>query len=188
VPIGQALSTAMPDEATSLDLARIENRQMPMFSRDLRTVAVELRLDWVRARGLWAAGLLSFDPDGVIQDEVCEAEFVFLGSLAAAGLSNDQIESIVRGLRRPYAYDMRRIYFDWQAGVWRLLPGADDAEAAFFAMIARIDPCREARVLLEIRELVETALDLARGRRAMFGHESPATRWTPKIDRTNANR
>jgi len=166
--------TAMPDEPANVEAARIESRQMPIFVRDLRTLAGEMQLDWQRARSLWAAGLLSFDPDAVVAgDETCEAEFVFLGQLAALGLSNDTLGGLVRGLRKPYAYDLRRMYFDWSARGWRLLPDGEDPEAMFFAMLSRLDVRREAHVLLEIRELADNALDLARGRTGCLGHEGP---------------
>ena len=146
---------------------------MPIFARDMRTLAAEMRLDWQRARELWGAGLLSFDPDAVVAgDESCEAEFLFLGHLAALGLADEALALVVRGLRKPYAYDLRRVYFDWRERTWRLLPDAADPQALFFGMLARLDARREAHVLREMRELVESALDLACGPSALFGHET----------------
>lgn len=145
---------------------------MPMFVRDMRAIAAEMRLDWQRARGLWESGLLSFDPDAVVAgDETCEAEFLFLGHLAAHGLTDEALARLVRGLRRPYAYNLRRVYFDWRARTWRLLPDGEDPQALFFEMLGRLDVRREAHVLREVRELVESALDLAGGRSGLFGHE-----------------
>ncbi|MBE2215431.1 MAG: hypothetical protein IAE82_16270 [Opitutaceae bacterium] len=155
-----------------MEAARIESRQMPIFVRDLRSLAAEIGLDWQRARGLWSAGILSFDPDAVVAgDESCQAEFRFLGHLAGLGLPDDAVALLLRGLRKPYAYDLGRIYFDWPARCWRLRPDGEDPEALFFAMLARLESGRESRVLLEIRELAESALDLARGRTTLFGHE-----------------
>lgn len=161
----------MTDETAALECARVESRQMPVFGRDLHSLAAEMQLEWPRARSLWSAGLLSFDPDGVRAiDEAQEGEFTFVGSLAAAGLPHDVLESMLRGLRKPYAYDSRRIYFDWRDRCWRLLPVPDDPETAFFALFSSLDPQRESRVLLDIRDLADTALDLARGRRHLFSH------------------
>jgi len=170
-----AAPTAMPAETAALDFARVESRQIAIFSRDLRLVAAEMQLDWHSARELWTAGFLSFDPDVTVPgDEAREAEFVFLGSLIAAGLSHAALAVMLRGLRRPFAYDISRIYFDWRARCWRLMPVHEDPEAAFFALLARLDPRHEAAVLLEIRDMADNALDLARGRRSLLAHEALA--------------
>lgn len=164
----------MTAETAALDLARVESRQIAIFSRDLRLVAAEMQLDWHSARELWTAGFLSFDPDAAMPgDEAREAEFVFLGSLVAAGLSHGTLGAMLQGLRRPFAYDVTRIYYDWRARCWRLMPVHDDPEAAFFALLARLDPRHEAAVLLEIRDMADNALDLARGRRSLLAHEAP---------------
>lgn len=141
---------------------------------DLRGIAQRLGLDWQRARALWTGGLLSFDPDaGSMGDAGREAEFLFLGSLATAELPLAVLAAMLRDLHRPYAYDLGRMYYDWRQQSWRLLPDEDDPEAGFFAMLARADPRRDLALLLEVRELVESALDLARGRGGLFRHVPP---------------
>lgn len=162
----------MPAHPDDLDRARVESRQLPMFARDLRTVAAGIHLNWSEARRLWAAGFLSFDPDsGMVSDEAREAEFVFVGVLAAAGLSDVALGRMLSGLRKPYAYDLGRIFYDWFARRWFLLPDEDDPEAAFLGMLSRLGDRRERQTLLEIRELVENALDLTLSRHHLLNHE-----------------
>lgn len=164
--------TAMNDDTAALERTRVESRQIPIFTRDLRSLAAEMGLDWLRARSLWTAGILSFDPDAVLSgDEAREVEFVFVGSLAAAGIPHEVLRLMLRGLRKPYVYDVSRIFFDWRSRCWRPLPVPDDPEAAFLALLDQLDPQREGKVLLEIRDMADNALDLARGRRHLFGHE-----------------
>lgn len=161
-------------ESSCAERARIDAGTGAHGAGDLRLLATRIGLEWQRARRLWSDGLLSFDPDaGAMGDGAREAEFLFLGRLAALGLTTAVIAEMVRDLHRPYAYDLHRLYFDWADRTWKLFPEGDDPEERFFAMLSRLDPRREAPVLLEVRELVESALDLARGRRGLFRHVPP---------------
>jgi hypothetical protein len=153
------------------DLARVESRQLPIFSRTAQAVCGELRLTARDARRLHDEGWLSFDPEtDEPLDESRETELAFLGALLVAKCTRTVLTHLLAGLRKPYCYDIRRVFFDWSRQQWRLLPGEDDPEGAFFAMMERLRDRRADDVLLNLRGWLEEALDLARDRHAMFAH------------------
>lgn len=153
------------------DAARVTSRQMPIFARNARSICHEIELPWSEAERLYLDGLLSFDPGrGGSLDEAHEAEMIFLGTLVAAGCAGTMLQTLLRGLRAPYAYDLRRMFFDWLELRWRVLPGDDDPEAAFFALLQRLDDRHEREALLRLRNWLDEALDLARERGRVLAH------------------
>lgn len=160
----------MPCDA---DRARIESRQLPIFPRDGRTVCQELQLSERELRTLQRDGWLSFDPaTEETLDESREAELTFLGSLVAARCTRTLLRQLLGSLRRPYCYDVRRVYFDWQARQWRLLPGEDDPEAVFFALLERLRDRHAHATLVNLRGWLDEAIDLELDRTMMFKHAS----------------
>jgi len=157
--------------ACETDHARIESRQLPIFPRDGRAVCADLKLALREARKLHDEGWLSYDPEeGDSLDESREAELTFLGSLIAAHCSRAALRHLLAGLRKPYCYDVRRVFFDWPAQQWRLLPGEDDPEGAFFAMLERLRDRRALEALVNLRGWLDEALDLERDRSMLFAH------------------
>lgn len=154
-----------------VDHARIESRQLPIFPRDGRAVCAELKLTLRDARKLYDDGWLSFDPEAEGSlDESREAELVFLGSLIAAHCSRTLLRHLLASLRKPYSYDVRRLFFDWPAQQWRLLPGEDDPEGAFFAMLERLRDRHAQEALVNLRGWLDEALDLEHDRTMLFAH------------------
>lgn len=158
-------------ESRDAESARVESRQMPIFPRDGRAVCMELELATREARRLHDDGLLSFDPEtGGALDESREAELIFLGSIVSAGCTRPVLRQLLAGLRKPYCYDVRRMFYAWSMQEWRLLPGEDDPEAAFFALLERLRERHAHEALLNLRGWLDEALDLARARTQMFAH------------------
>ena len=159
--------------AVDADHARVESRQMPIFPRGSQSVCEELKLAAHDARRLHHDGFLSFDPESIISlDESREAELVFLGSLVASGCSRPVLRHLLANLRKPYCYDVRRVFYEWHNRRWRLLPGEDDPEGAFFAMLERLRDRQAEEALLNLRDWLDEALDLARERTMFFTHAS----------------
>ena len=159
--------------AASAEQARVESRQMPLFPRDSRAVSAELFLSWPEVRQLHSEGMLSFDPESCgALDESREAELVFLGAIVACGCSLAMLRQLLAGLRKPYCYDVAKLFFAWDTRQWQLLPGEDDPEAAFFSLLERLRERRSLEVLLSIRDWLDDALDLAHTRTQMFSHVS----------------
>lgn len=168
--MGFAHTTTLP-AAASPERARVCSHQLPIFARPCRALAEQLHLAWPDVQRLWSDGFLSFDPDSlVVCDEASEAEFVFLASLAAAGLARDALARVLRDLRRPYAYDLRRLYYEWESGAWRLHAGEDDPEEVVIALVQRLEAAGDRARLVAVRELIDDALDFARQRELFFGH------------------
>lgn len=144
---------------------------MPLFPRDSRALSSDLQLTWGDVRRLHSSGLLSFDPEtaGAL-DESREAELRFLGTMLVCGCSSALQRRLLAGLRKPYCYDVARVFFAWHTGQWQLLPGEDNPEAAFFALLERLRNRQSFDVLLGIRDWLDEALDLARARQNMFSH------------------
>jgi hypothetical protein len=165
-------SDAEPSDA---ERARIESRQMPIFPRDARAVCMELELALREAVRLFEDAWLSFNPEtGGPLDESREAELIFLGSLVSAGCTRPVLRQLLAGLRKPYCYDVRRIYYVWTTQEWRLLPGEGDPEGAFFALLERLRERHARDALLNLRSWLDEALDLMRDRRQMFAHMGTA--------------
>ena len=154
------------------DKARVESRQLPIFARDARAICLEIELPAREAQRLHVEGFLTFDPAtaGVL-DESREAELRFLGALTTAGCTRHVLRVLLRTLNRPYCYDARRIFYDWIECRWRLLPGEDDPEGAFFSLVERLNERRERDALLAIREWIDEALDLSHTKKSLFSHE-----------------
>jgi hypothetical protein len=155
--------------------ARTEARQLPVFGQNARAHGEKLGVHWPDLLRLRREGLLSFDPeDPGWLDEAQEMELRFLGALVAAGCSTRVLRVLVEGLRKPYCYDPRRVFFDWVDRRWRLLPGEDDPEACFFTLLERLRDRDERQMLLQIRAWLDEAFDLERERQAAFAHEGAA--------------
>lgn len=153
------------------DLARIDTRQIPIAARNPRSVCADLGLEWEQALDLFRDGFISFDPATVsLLDESQDAELVFVGSLAALGCTGGCLRELLSGLRKPYCYDLRRIFFDWGARQWHLFPGEDNPEDSFFELLNRLGTRNERAVLVAIREWLDEALDIADECDHLFSH------------------
>ena len=88
----------------------------------------------------------------------------FVGALVLAGCDRNMLRLLLAGLLRPYAYDPHRIYFDWTARQWRLLPDPrHNPEAAFSDWIDLLVQARDAASLVGIVELAQDALSRVKG-------------------------
>ena len=170
---GCVLPLGLMTSAHPADAARVESRQMPIFPRECRAVCAELELSARELRRLRDEEWLSFDPErGGPLDESREAELVFLGSLVRAGLSRAVIRGLLGALGQPFCYDIRRMYYAWCAREWRMLPGEQDPEGTFFALLDRLRERNARPALLNLRAWLDEALDLARERSHLFTHSS----------------
>ncbi|MBN1664549.1 MAG: hypothetical protein JW943_13190 [Deltaproteobacteria bacterium] len=103
--------------------------QMSLFNRHPREVCNDIGLNWITALSLYDKGWLSFDPKSKTDVDDHEAtELYFIGSLAAWGFDDSQIELLLKGLQKPYAYKIDKIYYDWLTKKWRLLPNLSDMD------------------------------------------------------------
>jgi hypothetical protein len=160
--------------------ARVTAAQQVLFPATPRGVCEELGLNWWAALKLHEDHWLSFGPAAQSQlDEAQEAELRFVGSLVAAGCDHDMLATLLGGLLQPYAYDVRRIYFDWYARRWRMLPEPHPRPEAVFAdWIEALVEQGDISTLTGILELAKDALPRIHAG-GMAGQ--PGTVSTPRI-------
>ena len=90
-------------------------------------------LNWWAALKLHEDGWLSYSPANTPRlDEAQEAELRFVGSLVIAGCDRGMLAILLDVLSKPYAYDAARLYYDWLARRWRLLPDPQAHPEAIF--------------------------------------------------------
>jgi hypothetical protein len=143
-----------------LQAARITSPQQLLFPYTPRTVCDELGLNWWAAIKLYEDGWLSFSPEGTPRlDESQEAELRFVGSLVMAGCDRPMLASLLATLPKPYAYHGTRLYYDWAARNWRLLPDlTSNPEAAFMEWLEALAEKGDIGSLTGILELTHDAL------------------------------
>src|SRR5436853_2929797 len=104
-------------------LARVVTAQQLLFPAAPRGVCAELGLNWWAAIKLYEDGWLSFCPEETSRlDEAQEAELRFVGSLVIAGCERPMLSTLLEGLSKPYAYQGNKLFDQWSARQWRLLP------------------------------------------------------------------
>ena len=127
-----ALVFSPPDDDP--ETVRVSAAQQVLFPANPREVCQELGLNWWAAIKLREEGWLSFSPESYpLLDQAQEAELRFVGSLVIAGCDRNMLALLLGALRAPYAFDTRRLYFDWIARRWRVLPDPMTHPEAMFA-------------------------------------------------------
>jgi hypothetical protein len=141
-------------------IARVSAAQQLLFPSSPRSLCDEIGLSWQAALRLREEGWLSFPVETTTQlDEAQEAELRFIGVLVLAGCDRNMLGLLLAGLPRPYAYDLNRLYFDWSARHWRLLPDPrHNPEAAFTDWVDLLVQTRDVASLVGIVELAQDAL------------------------------
>jgi len=144
--------------------ARVAAAQQLLFPTHPRAVCDSLGLNWWAALKLHEEGWLSFNPAETERlDEAQEAELRFVGSLVLAGCDGGMLRILLGGLSKPYAYRSNRLYYDWAARSWRLLPDPrEDQEAAFTDWLDTLVENEDMGSLAGILELANDALSRVR--------------------------
>lgn len=66
---------------------------------------------------------------------------------------------LLQGLSRPYAYDLKRLYYDWTVPGWRMLPDPHShPEAVFADWVHLLGQGKDYATLRGIIELAQDAL------------------------------
>jgi hypothetical protein len=141
-------------------MARVVAPQQLLFANSPRSVCEALGLNWWAALKLYEDGWLSFNPEQTERmDEAQEAELRFVGSLVLAGCDRQMLATLLGGLSKPYAYRSTRLYYDWVARTWRLLPDpSENHEAVFADWIDSLVETGDKGSLAGILELANDAL------------------------------
>jgi hypothetical protein len=147
---------------------RIGAAQQLLFPTSPRALCAELHLNWWAVLKLFEDGWLSFSPETTPHlDEAQEAELRFIGALVMAGCDRNMLAVLLSGLPRPYAYDLKRLYFDWVNRRWRVLPDlSGQPETAFAEWLEILVHARDLASLHGLAELVQDAS-------ARIGNQAP---------------
>jgi hypothetical protein len=150
------------------ETARVAAAQQLLFPANSRAVCEQMGLNWWAALKLHEDGWLSFSPASTPRlDEAQEAELRFVGSLVIAGCDRGMLAILLDGLPKPYAYDAARLYYDWAARRWRLLPDPHaHPEAVFTDWLEALVENGDVNSLTGILELGQDALSRVRGEAA----------------------
>ena len=150
--------------------------QQLLFPANPRAVCEQMGLNWWAALRLHEDGWLSFSPGSTPRlDEAQEAELRFIGSLVIAGCDRGMLAILLDGLPKPYAYDANRLYYDWSARRWRLLPDPHaHPETIFTDWLEHLVARGEVSSLTGILELGQDALSRLRVEPAQSGLDRQA--------------
>jgi len=162
-------------------MARVTAAQQLLFPATSRAVCEETGLNLWAALKLHEDGWLSFSPESTSRlDEAQEAELRFLGGLVLAGCDRNMLTELLSKLSKPYAYDLKRLYFDWSARRWRALPDPRaHPEAAFTDWLETLVQNGDIGSLTGIGELARDALARVRPRAPQPEFSSTTWSFTP---------
>ncbi len=145
---------------TAEALPREDSAQGQFFHCSPQQVCDELGLNWIAAMRLFESGWLSFNPAKVVEmGEGQEAEFRFLGALAAAGCDDRMLAILLKTLQKPYRYNLGRIYYDMHRRAWVQLPRLSDRrENMLQKWIEELAEEQDKAALLAIRSAIDKEL------------------------------
>ena len=140
--------------------ARVSPAQQLLLPATPQAICEEIGLNFWAALKLFEDGWLSFSPETTLHiDEAQEAELRFVGSLVLAGCDRSMLTRLLVSLPKPYAYDLKRLYYDWGAHRWRALPDPRaHPEAAFTDWLETLVQAGDLGSLRGIGELARDAL------------------------------
>ena len=128
--------------------------------RSPRDIAEKIGVNWLAIQELYREGWLSFDPQSVpLLNLPQEAELRFLGSLVATGCDEGMLHKLLSGLRKPYAYRLERIYYDWETQSWMLIPTHDQLRQNFGKWVDELTDSGELGKLQELRDRVSGSIN-----------------------------
>ena len=132
---------------------------MYLIPADPRDIAEKIGLDWWAAKKLYDEKWLSFDPEIETLDSVGkEAEFIFLGSLVAAGCDPRMLRRLLSNLQKPYCYNLSSIYYDWPTRSWVDFPNQDAPSQIAAKIITELEDDGDVDSLEELRDRVQEAI------------------------------
>jgi hypothetical protein len=159
-----AIHALLPIQNGSPRGARVTLTQQLYFPYSPRAICDEMGLNWWAALKLHEEGWLSFSPERTARlDERQEAELRFVGALVLAGCDRTMLATLLSSLPKPYAYHGSRLYYDWAARHWRLLPDpCANREAHFADWLDTLVEQQDIGSLTGIVELAHDALSRVR--------------------------
>jgi hypothetical protein len=153
------------NQQSAVSGARVEAIQGLLLPLAPRQLCEQIGLNWWAAGQLHVAGFLSFNPEAVERlDERQEVELRFVGALVAAGCEHAMLTRLLAGLEKPYCYRPGRVYYDWAAQSWQLLPEPPeepekpDPDEVLSDWISSLEEDADADTLQHIKDKATAAL------------------------------
>ena len=136
--------------------------QLSEFSRrpvSPRELCAHINLNWMATVRLFENGWLSFDPATVRElNPAQEAELRFLGGLVVGGCEESLMRHLLAGLVKPYAYQLDRLYYDWQSRCWQISPNAPELKAQFETWMEQLVDAGQMALLESLRASVDRSI------------------------------
>jgi len=144
--------------------------QWLLFPKNPRDLAESIGLDWWAAKKLYDDKWLSFDPETeLINSSSMESEFIFLGSLVAAGCDPRMLKRLLTALEKPYFYDISKIYYNWPKQRWEYLPYNGLAAQIVAEVISSLEDNEDFDGLEKLKNEAQEAINRLN---AEFGNEN----------------
>jgi len=143
-----------------ISLARVHACQEMLFPSLPREVCESLGLNWWAAVKLHTDGWLSFNPEALqALDERQEVELRFIGALVAAGCDDSMLHRLLDDLEKPFCYRPDRVFYNWTARSWQLLPRPlENAEEVFSGWLDSLEEDGDVSSLEDIKERATDAI------------------------------
>lgn len=134
--------------------------QLLLIRETAPDVCEEVGLAWSKARALFEAKILSFNPSTSKRLTEAQAkELRFLGVVAKTCISIDSLKVILAPLERPYAYSTAEIYYSWHRREWLKMPEPMTV-ADVQVFVETLTESHDAEKLTELRDLIHDALGM----------------------------
>lgn len=142
------------------ELRKFHSDQALLFPDSGLQLSDQIGLNRWAAAKLHEDGWLSFPPETTAElseNQVCELRFV--GALVTGGCSPALLPELLECLEKPYCYDNRQIYYDWEAKSWKLIPNPyAEIQTLIEEWIDQLRGAKEVEQLEEIKAQVNNAL------------------------------
>lgn len=139
-----------------------EVAQLHIFNPSPRQLCQKIGLNWLAALRLRDAGWIGFDPEAVKELDLSQqAELGFIGSLVVGGCDEAMLTYLLRGLDKPYSYQIDLIFYDWKNQGWKLLPSLNDLdrERLVHEWLDQLVESEEIEELTNISDKLQEALE-----------------------------
>ena len=149
------------NEYTHADHARADHdqHQLSLFPTRVDQVLESVGVTIAEARRLFDRDWLSFDV--VAEAELSpaeEAELRFLSCLVAAGCDDVMLGRLLGGLRRPFAYDLSRMFYNWSRRRWEVPPPEPEANDVIQAHLGEAIADRDPLAIKAVIDMASQAM------------------------------
>jgi len=131
--------------------------QQALFNYTLNDLPPGYKISMPTLTVWYKSGYLSFDPAKKTEfNEIEFQEFRFIATLFKSGISLISIDKLLEKLKKPYTYDISKIYFNWIKREWEYLP--DKPEISVFETVDILVSNKETELLSDVQKKINSYL------------------------------